>query len=85
MSEYDDVRHLLDKGVWPNHEVPQWALTESSRLNTAPTFSGILMGAMQREIERLKAENKNQQSRLDELTDKLGMFEVALAKAEACN
>jgi hypothetical protein len=37
------------------------------------------------EIERLKKENKSQQSRLDELVDKVGMFEVALAKAEACN
>lgn len=34
------------------------------------------------EIERLLEENKQQQLRLDELTDRAGLLEIALAKAE---
>ena len=64
MSEYDDVLHLRDKGVWPNQQVLAWALSEADRLKTHPTAAVISMGAMVREIERLRAEVAELYSRL---------------------
>lgn len=65
MSEYDDVKFLLDHGTWKDLKIPDWAEKESKRLRTEPASSVILMNAMRREIERLRRDNREMRELLE--------------------
>jgi len=58
MSIYTDIKHLREKGIWPDGEEPEWALKYAEKMDCSSTHAAVIIEGLTEELEKTRKDFK---------------------------